>query len=124
MTLHESIKKKIIAIEGNSTRSEVTNTMGRCDIVTDSEIIEVCNLLGYKEGYGRVMAYANSSTFAGMNLKPRLHFFCDETTTFHTFERNVRHILELCKGEVNLTFGNEGVFALSGNKDVMTPLKI
>lgn len=113
MTLHKSIQKKIITSEGDSARSEVTNTMGRCDIVTDNEIIEVCNLLEYKEGFGRLIAYVGSSTFNGMNLKPRLHLFCDETTTFHTFEKNIQHVLELVRGgNVRLTFGNEGVFTL------------
>lgn len=112
MTLHNTIRDKIILVEGASSKKEVVNTMGRCDIVTDKEIIEVCSLTDYKAGLGRLYAYSESKTFEGLNLKARLHLYCTEETTFATFEKNIQLVIELCKGNVRLTFGNEGVFTL------------
>lgn len=110
MTLHQKIKQQIVAEEGVSAQMEVPNTFGRADIVTSREVVEVSNINGYKEAFGRVLAYTGSPTFAGRGLTPRLHLFCDEAMTIPTFEKNILQVFELCKGRVRLTFGNNGTF--------------
>ena len=111
-TLHQQIKQRLLQEEPNS-QAEVTNTFGRADIITPKEVIEVSNILGYKEAYGRVLAYTGSPTFTSKGLTPRLHLFCDEATTYLNFEKHVLQVAELCKNRIRLTFGTYGTFCIS-----------
>lgn len=118
--LHQKIKEQIAAVEVGS-QMEVVNTFGRADIVSQTEVIEISNINGYKEAYGRVLAYTGSPTFAGRGLRPRLHLFCDESTSQHTFEKVILQISELCRGRVRLTFGNLSVFTKCETTVVAVP---
>lgn len=111
-TLHQIIKQRLLEEEPNS-QSEVTNTFGRADIVTTKEVIEVSNIIGYKEAYGRVLAYTGSQTFASKNLTPRLHLFCDESISYLNFEKHILQVSDLCKNRIRLTFGTYGTFCIS-----------
>jgi hypothetical protein len=111
-TLHQQIKERILKDEPNS-QAEVTNTFGRADIVTPKEVIEVSNIIGYKEAYGRVLAYTGSPTFSSQKLTPRLHLFCDDSISYHNFEKHVLQVAELCKNRIRLTFGTHGTFCIS-----------
>lgn len=109
MTVHQQIKERFARNEVGA-QMEVVNTFGRADVVTSSEVIEVSNITGYKEAFGRVLAYCGSPTFAGLGLTPRLHLFCGELITQHNFEKIILQVLELCKGRVRVTFGTTGTF--------------
>lgn len=111
-TLHQQIKQRLLQEEPNS-QAEVSNTFGRADIVTPKEVIEVSNIVGYKEAYGRVLAYTGSPTFTSKGLVPRLHLFCDEGVNYLNFEKHVLQVAELCKNRIRLTFGTHGTFCIS-----------
>lgn len=112
-SLHNIIRDKIveqIRSKGDNVDTEVINSMGRADIVSRYDVIEVCSLTEYKEGFGRVLAYSKSSEFSGK--KPRLHLFALDNgfnqITLVNFYDIIEKALILCTGEnVKLTFGNE-----------------
>ena len=86
--LTKSDKQRLLKEEPGS-QAEVSNTFGRADIVTPKEVIEVSNIVGYKEAYGRVLAYTGSPTFSSHQLTPRLHLFCDESVSYLNFEKHI-----------------------------------
>ena len=103
-TVHQQIKQRLLKEESNSV-AEVSNTFGRADIVTPSEVIEISNITGYKEAFGRVLAYTSSPTFSSRKLQPRLHIFCDDSNSYLNFEKHILQVAELCRNKIRLTFG-------------------
>ncbi len=111
-TIHQQIKQRLL-LEEPSGQLEVTNTFGRADIVTSREVIEVSNIIGYKEAYGRVLAYTGSPTFVSKGLTPRLHLFCDDSISYLNFEKHILQVADLCKNKIRLTYGIYGTFCIS-----------
>ena len=101
MSLHEKIKQALASCCKGKT--EVVSSFGRIDIVTNTEIIEICSIHGYKECIGRILTFHADPVYK--KLRMRLHVFCKGDDTLSKFEEKISEISKVCKSyNIFLTF--------------------
>jgi len=90
--LEKSIQEKLHKLYGG--KREVTTPVGRIDLLTDTEIIEVKESNGWKAALGQIISYGSFYP----DHRKRLYLFGD-------YPKNIYECFQLCKqNKVSVTF--------------------